>query len=242
MGYVSSQEVIDLEEQLRPNTALDVAIFFHGFNDVAATVANLRPGVPIAQAAREIEFNVLKHRTPELLGVVLRRSAIGKTLRPFFQRPEQPAVPAQPASTAAAPGSAEALLDQTLSITFANHEIVRLLAARGHFSTLFYWQPTVFEKLRRTPSEQSEAKTNSIAQFIEYSSRRVEEFITGGAAETRPRDTYLLGHAFDDSRWSDAPAFLDACHLNEPGTEWIAKHLAADLKLVLSARREAAAD
>jgi hypothetical protein len=56
-GYVSSQEMIFLFEQLQKGNVPDLVIFYDGFNDSTSAMINGAAGVTFGEANRRVEFN-----------------------------------------------------------------------------------------------------------------------------------------------------------------------------------------
>src|SRR5262249_43691498 len=56
IGWVTSQEGMDLDLDLRAGRVPDVVVFYDGWNDIVAGMAEGRPGIPLNEANREAEF------------------------------------------------------------------------------------------------------------------------------------------------------------------------------------------
>jgi hypothetical protein len=72
VGYVSTQEVLTLQGELRRGGRPDVAIFLHGYNDLMAALQEGVAGLPQNESNRRAEFNV---GLPGALAAETRRSA-----------------------------------------------------------------------------------------------------------------------------------------------------------------------
>jgi lysophospholipase L1-like esterase len=157
-GYVSTQEVIELELQLRAGNVPDVVLFYDGINDMAAAGQYGAAGVSQNESnrAHEFEFGRAVSGTEAGAGGELRAAgAIGAAILQrvqFMQR-----LLAMVARPAAAPQSqsTERLARDVARTYAANAEIVEALSRAYGFRVLYVWQPTLYSTTKKlTPFEQ----------------------------------------------------------------------------------------
>jgi lysophospholipase L1-like esterase len=166
-GYVFTQELIELELQLRAGNVPDVVLFYDGINDMAAAAQYGAAGVSQNESnrSREFEFGRAVAGTENGGGSDLRAAgAIGAAILPrvqFIQR-----LFAMVARPAAAPRSTEWLARDVARIYAANVEIVEALSRAYGFRVLYVWQPTLYSTTKKpTPFEHlmlSEAAGNPL--------------------------------------------------------------------------------
>lgn len=161
-GYVFTQEIIELELQLRNGNRPDVVLFFDAINDVMALVQNGVPGNPQNERNRIADFE---------LGRVLdqggRTAGLGKDLKAFgtlaaktlgelelVQRVQQ--VVATKPTLVAADSAIPALVRNYAG----NIHLVEALAKEFGFTPVYVWQTTVHSTRKRlTPFEEGLMRT-----------------------------------------------------------------------------------
>lgn len=142
-GYVSTQEVIQLELDLLRGARPDLVIFYDGINDAFSSLQNRIAGHPQNEDHRRAEFNLTaKERRLDLIGEVVGPRAIRATAT--YQivealvrrlRPSPPLADATPD-----------LVAETVDVYRANVAHVHRLGDAYGFARLFYWQPAIFDK------------------------------------------------------------------------------------------------
>jgi len=234
-GYVSMQELVMLELQLRRGNVPDLVVFYDGFNDAYSAWQQGVAGNPQNEQSRALEFNMSNpkrraERTTKLLreyaaSLALRRFAVTIVAKVGPKRAERtPAVPA--ASLAANDSLAQSVVD-----TYLGHiELVRALADRYGFQCLFFWQPNLFEKRHLTPSEQSQA--NYMKSEGEFLRRTYEVVRLSGLEEKSGNRFHNMSTMFSDVQ---APVYFDLCHMGETGYEAVAAGMVDDVMKALPA-------
>jgi len=242
-GYVSTQEVIALILELQRGNVPDIAIFYDGFSDVYAAYQQRVAGLPHNEFNRVKEFNL---STPKKLKQ-LRRMVVQDTVNRLsmvrfvkrllyrFGIQEEPGFFAQEGTLAAhSLSNSEALAHAVLATYEKNIELVRALAEQYHFSYLFYWQPTIFQKAHLTEYERSERqKLKAMDPFFLETYEVVRQ---GSVAQTGEHPFQDISLILSEVR---APLFVDWGHLGESGNELIARRMATDVLSVASARMQA---
>ena len=236
-GYVSKQELIGLIGELEKGNVPDLVVFYDGVNDTFSTYQNGQAGLTQNEPNRRAEFNIL--RRPAALGGyfakwVLRGTlkVTGAAVRRLAGRPQNPAADVDDASNS--PQQMLANPDAAVSQTIEHYrfvvEAVKNLGRDHGFETLFYWQPTVFQKPGRTAYEAKAAqKSGDYQGFFDsvYAGMRDD------AALSADKQFHNLSQLFADQT---QPLFIDFCHIGEPGNELIARAMVDDIVESLTAK------
>ncbi len=210
-GYVNSQEIIALHQELRKGNIPDIAIFYDGFNDYISSYYNKEAGLPVNTKKRIAEFNSLLHTnflqsislTP---AVRLAQKIIGKLAPPRVEHM-----------------SGKEILDlaeKTKRVYIENAKFVAALETAYGFEAYYFWQPILFEKDAKTEYEKkqldhrssdffSKTKYDSIAEMKE----NIENF-------------YSLSNLFDSMK---EIIFIDTAHVTKRGNDIISDAIVAVL-------------
>ena len=151
-GWVSTQEVIALELELRQGHRPDLVIFYDGINDTYTAFQQGIAGIPQNEFNRVAEFNALEKPVRERARKIARDAALRLSVRRLLEviRPDDRGIgvkldesaPGFSLDDAAAAGLARQVIDTYVS----NVELVKALAKHYQFKSLFYWQPAVSDK------------------------------------------------------------------------------------------------
>ncbi len=224
-GYVSSQELLTLMEELKGGNVPDLVIFYDGVNDTFAALQKGVAGLPQNEHNRAREFNLLsEQRRFELYGEAisrllsrLARRASGVADALDLGREKEPAARDDAAI-------AQGVLDRYAE----NMRIVNALAELYGFRVLYFWQPIVSGKRTLTPHEEkSQDWRGSRPFFMEVYGR-----------ERRDARLKSFDNFFDFSDlFSDSPdsVFIDFNHLNERGNAVVAQAMLRPVIAALAA-------
>lgn len=228
-GYVSGQGLLTLDAELRNSNIPDVAVFYDGVNDTFSTWSNGQAGLPLNEADRQREFQILSGFRRRDLYVEAARgfadgTGIGRLLRGVMRRAE---------GSENRPLWKEAEVRAGRETARAYAENVRMAEALGKaygFRTLFYWQPTLFGKRNPSASERDELRRRggTAAIYTEANSA----IGRNAALEADPEFHDLSGMFRDEG----APMFIDFCHVCEEADRAIARRIYEDLVETLKAR------
>ena len=255
LGYVSTQEVLALELELRQGNVPDLVVFYDGANDLTATLQNQVGGETINEHHRQAEFRALS--TPQasrLLPALLKSSTVGAVFAPrrdlmqidpaITQRRERALTETKPGRKrikdrmrrdGGSPAQAlvkimiDDLNDETLRMYTGNMRIVHALRREYGFDVLWNWQPVVF--LRAAPSDHEiELIRGSdwLRQLSQALYARVQAAADQSAADEGVNllsEVYYLGTLFDVPEWSRKTAFVDFVHTSEAANDTIAAAL-----------------
>ncbi|MCB2263375.1 MAG: hypothetical protein LGR52_10660 [Candidatus Thiosymbion ectosymbiont of Robbea hypermnestra] len=222
-AYVSTQEAIALLRGIHRGEVPDIVIFYDGLSDVLSSYMNAAAGVSQNARRRRAEFalldrpqGLLQHigrqvPTRNLWGFDRLATGLRRGIRPSVGHRSQ----VRPLS--------DEVVRQTRHIYAANLAFVASLGRRYGFESLFYWQPHIFSKRRRSASEQAAAESLfPTRKAFEAIYREVRRSATL-RDQTGFRDISAL---FDDLA---EPYYVDGTHLSESGNRLVAEVMAEDV-------------
>jgi hypothetical protein len=230
LGYVTSQELILLLNELRAGARPRLAIFYDGDNDAYAAFQEGIAGAPQNEVHRRQEFNLSTRP-----GQMLLLSAADEMRRSGLYRAAESAGEHLLHGERQPKPHADADLAREVVAAYANNvRLVEVLADAYHFDTLFYWQPLVFDKRHATAYEQSEARRDaSFGRFWAL----VERAIRAEPALARDARFHDLSDIFAETTM---PLFLDFAHVSEAGSAAVAARVARDATAALDGEAIAA--
>jgi lysophospholipase L1-like esterase len=220
-GYVSMQDLILFEDELRRGNRPDVAVFFEGVNDLFTAYQSGVAGIPQNEENRMREFNI------DVDGRIYREAAIEfveqlALFRLFAPPPrDETAVPWSP--------ELQSVSHAAVDIYLATVAEARAQAESRGIRSLFYWQPIVFTKKSPTPYEQRAASNPSVPRtYYQRSYAIAGEALVGSPVRN-------LSDVFGDDA---EPVYIDFCHLGEKGNEIIAGAMAPEVAAALTVNEE----
>jgi len=220
IGYVSTQELIALCQELQAGYRPDVVVFFDGVNDTTSALLEREAGVSTNEVNRRNEFNLLQSapRLTAALGARLLkdsgsyRFAQAVRLRLSRGAAASNAVPSEEAI--------RALAAQVAAHYAANVKIVETLARGYGFRPLFFWQPVVFTKPKPTLFEREEVAKYA---WAESTFRAVYGKIHDSAELQADPAFHDISDIFVDE---ENLIFIDYCHTTESANARIAARMA----------------
>jgi len=232
LGFVNTQEMVQLLRELQAGQRPDAVVFYDGVNDVFSASQSGRPGIPQNEYRREKEFNLLRvhgDRTGFLVvsacyHAIQRSAAVRLASRwAGLQRPHAPVEPS--------PSETARLALGVHSVYVQNLKIIQAISMRMGFDALFYWQPSVFTKPLRTPHEER--------QFLEFKplealSAAVNQRLEACEVLNAMPEFHYSADIFADV---DSGVFFDYCHTGEFGNDLLAEQMTQDILGVLEKRR-----
>jgi lysophospholipase L1-like esterase len=230
-GYVSTQELISLELELRKGNLPDLVVFYDGVNDTFAAYQQREAGIPQNEFNRAKEFNLTQiNRRNDLRYVVLQEELHALSMFRFVRgAARRLGLPA--ARRPATDGREERarLADQVVSLYKQNIKLASALADKYGFHLVAYWQPTILDKKRQTPYEAKirAALSANLADCFDqtYQSMRRE----ARTDSTLPAVNDISNIFADVSE----PIFIDSWHLGERGNQMVAERIAQNLSKLL---------
>jgi lysophospholipase L1-like esterase len=236
-GWVTTQELIALEIELREGRRPDLVIFYDGINDTYTAFQQGVAGIPQNEANRVREFNFMKKPVRERLRLIARDAALRLAVRRLlgaFTAADDKGLVVQ--LDEAAPGASldveqsTRLARQVIDAYWSNVELVRALGEHYKFKSLFYWQPTVSDKPSLTAYEQEcRAEMKPIDRFYQQTYAALRDRQLGQPGAPWIQDLTSIFSTVSE------PVFVDRFHLGEPGNEMIARQMLPDVLAELDA-------
>jgi len=226
-GYVSTQEVVELELQLQQGNIPDVVIFYDGVNDVFSAYQQATAGIPQNEYNRKKEFNALKSKKKSML-VFFESLKTLNTMRFITQLTQKDSI----IPVSYTEKELNNLSKEVVSIYNENIKMVYALARIYDFKAVFYWQPTIFNKL--TLSEYETKQVASVSYLKDFT-RKTNQRLEHREIHIEELDFYDISDIF--MKVSE-PVFIDYCHVSEYGNTILAKRMAADLINLLNSGDE----
>jgi lysophospholipase L1-like esterase len=219
IGYVSTQEVVALTRELQAGYRPDIVVFYDGVNDTTSAFLEGEAGVTTNEVNRRVEFNL--RQSPARLAGALAARLIEDSGSLRFARMVRHRLGGGNEQGQHQPPSKgiDALADEVVRRYEANIALVAGLGRAFGFSSLFFWQPTIFGKPNRTSFEQEEAQRFAWAAEM---FRRVNARI--GSSPSLEADSSFrdLSGVFADS---ESLLYIDYCHTTESANERIASRI-----------------
>lgn len=217
-GYVNSQELIELQLELRKGNIPDVVLFYDGANDLFSAIQQGKAGLPQNEDNRKAEFNTLKQkkRSAMVFAKSLQTLATMKFIhQKFMSEPDHEAT--------IATYSLPKLAEETIQVYNENLRLIYALSNDYGFHSVFYWQPLLFAKNNRTEYENlAFEKMKWVSQFAELSTENLND----QEVHLDNLDFYDLSNFFENET---DPVFVDWCHVGEFGNTKIAKQMARNI-------------
>lgn len=238
-GYVSTQEVLRLFEQLRVNNIPDLVIFYDGAADTFSAFQSGVAGIPMNEFERQREFNLLNFHQPERVRALYRsaismlivNSAITRVLmaglRTVSRQTYYKLFNIVPVLT---PYSANISGDLPGSVAEEYKQNIWLVRETGKhvgFKSLFYWQPAVFTKTPLSNYERNRESERPAGEKEFYCATRdkvramAERNIGDGDGALRDLSDALNGLG--------KPCFVDAYHMTGTCNQVIAHLMEKDV-------------
>src|SRR5215469_13370872 len=155
LGHNSTQELITLQQLLKTGQRIDIALFYDGINEMACAEQTGHADGLFNEARRRAEFNLLHaDRRRDLLAAALIGAA-PRTIRRLRQLTGLPLRgPLRSEQTDLSEVDLAELAREVIAVYSANVRLARVLAREYGFQVLFFWQPVITTKRRKTPDEQ----------------------------------------------------------------------------------------
>src|SRR5262245_24081598 len=221
LGHNSTQELITLQQLLKSGEQLDIAVFYHGINEMACAEQTGWADALFNEARRRAEFNLLHPERRVALITAAIMAAAPRTLRRLRTLTGLPLRGPMPAGDAdLSRVDLLGLAEEVISVYAANLRLVRLLAREYRFYPIFFWQPVITTKRFKTPDEQrwendytaDPARRRALYEAIIAERRSRPELVEAP-------DAFDLSAVFDDQL---EPVYIDLYHLSETGNSVVA--------------------
>lgn len=226
-GYVSTQEVIALMKQLRQQNIPNLVVFYDGVNDIFSSFQQRKAGLPQNEFNREKEFNSLKSKKRSLL-VFLESFKSLATVK-FINKLTNPE---QKLNITYTDQELNMLSQKTLDLYHENMRLVYSLGEQRDFKSLFYWQPTIFDKRSLSDYEKEREKD---VDFLKDFLKSVSKHVITEDISHQSLYYFDISDIFEDEK---EPVFIDYCHVSEYGNSVIAKRIKQDIISILESEKE----
>ncbi len=233
-GYVTNQEVIQLEERLKAGERPHVVVFYDGINDVETAIARQRAGETYEEETLRATTEGRRRLRRQALTTLLTETSTVGVIRALQRARSRPTdLEMRLAAT-----DRDRLADEVVSVYLSNMAHVRRLSVAYGFDVLFYWQPMLYTKTAPTAYERSLFERRwfedgpPVSSDI-YRALWLKVYDRIRATPTRDPAFHDLSRLFDAD---PAPRFIDPQHLGESGNEIVARRMMDDLVPLLRAR------
>ncbi len=201
-AYVSSQDLILFQAQLARGNPPELAVFYHGFNDVLSAYLQGMSGVPYQEGQRASDTEA---------GRLLRQG------QPVLRPPDSRWEHLNWSLIASDGATAQVIFNRWLG----NRRLIRALAGEYGLEVLFVWQPALFAKTSLSDFEaQILAKNESDFPGFFDLYREVDGLLRQHALAEPLDDVLLLTDLF--SGHTDE-IFFDNVHIHELGNRQVAE-------------------
>lgn len=225
VGYVNTQELIELILQLQRGNVPDLAIFYDGVNDVYAAYQSGVAGIPQNEWKRNLEYNI-SSRYNQLRRVFLLnlmdRFYLGRKLKEItgeFQREIKK------------PANIEGLEKEITTVYLNNIKIIEALSKAYGFTAIYYWQPVIYNKKNLSQREEKYIY-DDVMKSLYYNTYTI---IKNNSSEFSRYHFFDISDIFAESK---EPLYIDYCHVDEDGNKVIGERMAMDLlKIIKSDNR-----
>ncbi len=215
VAYVTEQDLILFQRQLVLGRIPDVAVFYGGFNDLAAVyMSNYRTGLP------HNEVNRIRD---------LRAGAVLRADRPLLTYPDA----SLDELDFSLVGVSSATPEDVVTHYLGNLRLIRSIAEAYGIQVLFVWQPAPQFKPALTDQEQYFMDENR-RNWPDFDAlyRDVDQILRERAAAEGLEDLLFLSDLFADE---SGYIFYDRIHIIEDGNTQVARAITAALIPLLSA-------
>jgi hypothetical protein len=237
LGHNSTQEAISLHQLLKQGVRPDIAVFYDGINEMASAEQSGRADALFNESRRHAEFNLLHPQRRSDLMLAAAMTAMPRTLRRLRRLTGRELRGPLPAADADLSRVDLATLAADVARSYAaNLSLIRLMAREHGFTALFFWQPALTTKRRKSADEErfEGDYTKDLAR------RRQLYAAVNEACRHHPQiagrsDAIDLSAIFDDL---GDPVYIDAYHLSERGNRIVAEAMLPRVALAVSACRQ----
>lgn len=221
-GFVSTQESILFQRELLGGLP-DIAVFYDGINDIAAAHQNRAVGLPMNEANRRVEFNMLLYPKRGLLALANQEFAVCRFSNALLRRVigEEP-LPRSRDDKDFAQSIADVYMNNTHNVC--------LIAADRKIDVLFFLQPLAFTRTTQISFEDRYAHN---LDFCKELTGTVYKQIQGSTQMQDAAYFHDISDVLDDE---PDLCFIDGCHTTEIANEVIAEHMVSRLLATLESR------
>jgi lysophospholipase L1-like esterase len=175
LGWVSTQDLIQLERELQAERVPDLAIFYGGVNDVVMGYQHGEPGLhwELRKITERLERPDDEDRGGGLSELRWRSNLYRLAVK--VKTPAPPPVDSVVTHTSRAGFVSDSVADQVVALYLNNYRLAAALGRTYGFGVQFFWQPNVIGDPKPLTSEENAYRTGErIAPLIEKVIPRVQ--------------------------------------------------------------------
>jgi lysophospholipase L1-like esterase len=215
VGYVSTQEVIELIIQLQKGTVPDLVIFYDGINDVYAAYQSGQACVHTDLGSIASLYNNQDIRPVDQMVKWLQNSSTFQLLNRLTAKLTETKLSVTSYQTMGI--ASESLANSIAKCYLANNEIVSALAREYGFDYAFFWQPVIsIGNKPLTSDEQNMTMDPELVDLLSASYRIVEN------SAHEKKDLFYIANVFDGQ---SIEIWNDAMHVTPVGNQLIAQEM-----------------
>jgi hypothetical protein len=214
-------------KQLRQQNIPSMVIFYDGVNDIFSAFQQGKAGLPQNEFNREKEFKTLvsKKRSMLVFFESLQSLASVQFIKDLIN-------PNPKLNISYTEQQLKLLAQETIDIYQENIRLVYSLGEQQDFKSLFYWQPTIFDKRNQSDYEKEKAKD---VDFLKDFIKLVNQHVVSENISHQSFYYYDISEIFMDEK---EPVFIDYCHVSEYGNSVIARRMMQDIISILKSEKE----
>jgi len=225
-GFVSTQDVLELQRAIVAGNTPDIAVFYNGYNDISAAALNGQANAHLyySRIARRFESDA-----PDAAGAsgpagLLRATRTWILLERIARRaPAQPAGALAGARTAPGDAAVATLADSVAHVYVTNFRTIAALAAAHGFTFHVFWQPLLPLSAKPRTAEE-ERMGQGLGPILPLAQAIFDRLPAGMPADPRFHD---LRAVFDQD---STLAYIDFVHLTPDANRIIAERILRELK------------
>jgi lysophospholipase L1-like esterase len=226
LGFTTSQDLVQLESELRAGNVPDLAIFYGGANDVFTTNISGQTGVHFDLWEISRAFETM-HRPQGRAGFIgfLKGTNLYRLADALAT-----AGPAGRTSERPIPRRSDSLADAVVTTFVSNHRQAAILARGYNFKVGFFWQPTVTAGAK--PLNVEERRSLERTRVMEFATR-VHQRAKLRLTEGEPGVYSLLDVFADDS----GLVYVDSHHLTPEANRTVAQAIVQRIRTAIPEER-----
>lgn len=219
VGYVNSQEMIQLLLELRSGNIPDYVIFYDGFNEVYSSYQNKIAGLPMNLENRRIEFG--SRYKFNLIIPLTQTNFMQIITTPKLKTITTPIVGMFPKKKILINNNLTDLAYTAVGIYLQNKKTIDLLGAEYNYTAFYFWQPAIYTKKVLSDDEK---------RVLSY----VEKKRSDSDIEKLFEEAYKIIGSYEGDRFYDLSLvfdninnsiYYDNVHVSDEGNEIIANRM-----------------
>jgi lysophospholipase L1-like esterase len=221
LGYVSSQCLITLITLLQRGIRPNLAVFYDGLNDIFSAYQAGIAGVAQNEFNRKFQFeSTFKQKIYEQ---IQNRSYLCRSLKKIATQSNAAMGTMNPQKTFSI--HPKTLARCLIDLYIENTKIISALGKQYGFRCLFYWQPVLFTKKKRSDFEDKVYKYHKFWEDFYNCTNDIFSEID------LPENIFNISDLFSNYR---EPLYIDPWHVNETGNRILASRMLENILPLIS--------